>query len=66
MGQLSVGSLSKIVSIMSSTKQPTTPKALPVKLREAASVARVHLNSIYRLHEGVLYIPIEARYDYVQ
>ena len=58
-------------------KQPITPQVSetrPVTIMEAASIARVHLNSIYRLRsklrafkrEGVWYIPTEALHDYIQ
>jgi hypothetical protein len=53
---------------------PQVSETRPVTIMEAASIARVHLNSIYRLRsklgafkrEGVWYIPVEALQDYIQ
>jgi Helix-turn-helix domain len=58
-------------------QKPITPQVSeprPVTIMEAASIARVHLNSIYRLRsklgafkrEGVWYIPVEALDAYIQ
>jgi hypothetical protein len=53
---------------------PQVSETRPVTIMEAASIARVHLNSIYRLRsklrafkrEGIWYIPVEALHDYIK